>query len=101
MFSSESAAAKRIPAADRKIPGARNSHRGENSSMKRKWRQPSRHGFKCGGRERPSLCSVIGTSAIFNFLNVDLMTISEANSMPVVCKSIFTRESLVNARNPA
>ena len=65
---SESAAAKTTPSSDSKIPGTRNSQRGEKSSMNRRCRQPSRHGFKCGGRERPSGCSVTGTSAIFNCL---------------------------------
>ena len=68
--------------------------------MNRRCRQPSRHGFKCGGRDRPSGRSVTGTSAIFNCLKVDLMTISEANSMPVVCKSIFSNAALVNPRSP-
>ena len=68
--------------------------------MNRKCRQPSRHGFKCGGRERPSGCSVMGTSAIFNFLSVALMTISEANSMPVVCNSIFSNAARVKPRRP-
>ena len=68
--------------------------------MNRRCRQPSRHGFKCGGRERPSLCSVMGTSEIFSFLSVALMTISEANSMPVVCNSIFSNAALVNPRRP-
>ena len=34
--------------------------------MNRRCRQPSRHGFKCGGRDRPSGRSVTGTSVIFN-----------------------------------
>ena len=41
---------------------------------------------KCGGRERPSLLRVQGTSVIFIPCRVALMTISLANSMPVVCK---------------
>ena len=54
--------------------------------MNRKCRQPSRQGFRCGGRERPSGCSVMGTSAMRKDFNVALITISEANSMPVVFK---------------
>ena len=58
-------------------------------SMNRKCRQPSRQGFRCGGRERPSGCKVMGTSAMSKDFNVALIAISEANSMPVVFKSIF------------
>ena len=69
--------------------------------MNRKCRHPSRQGFKCGGRERPSGCSVIGTSAMRNDFKVALITISEANSMPVVLSSSFRQASLESreARN--
>ncbi len=96
----ESAAADAAPATDNTSPGTRNSHRGENSSMKRRCRQPSRHGLRCGGRERPSGCSVTGTSAMRSALSVDLMTISDANSMPVVCSSIFSNAAFVKPRRP-
>jgi len=43
---------------------------------------------------------VTGTSAIFKRLKVDLITISEANSMPVVGKSIFSNAARVNPRRP-
>ena len=81
--------ARANPITSRANPGQVNSQRGENSSMNRKCRHPSRHGFRCGGRERPSGCSVTGTSAIRSDRRVALMTISEANSIPVVFSSIF------------
>src|SRR5215471_7695895 len=99
-FFQDSIAEVTMPRKHSKDPGIKNNHRGENSSMNRKFRHPSRHGFKCGGRERLSLYSVIGTSANLSCLSAALMTISEANSMPVVCKSILSNPVRVKPRRP-
>ena len=68
--------------------------------MNRKCRHPSRQLLKCGGRERPSGCSVMGVSSIRIPLSDALMTISEANSIPGVLKSIFSNAALLNPRSP-
>ena len=52
------------PAMSSTRPGMKNSQRGLNSSRKRRCRQPSRQVRRCGGRLRPSLASVVGTSVI-------------------------------------
>ena len=82
------------------MPGYRNSQRGLYSSMKRRWRQPSRQGRRCGGRLRPSLSSVVGTSAMRMRCSVALMTISDANSMPVVCRRMRWNASREKPRRP-
>src|SRR5260221_6801819 len=97
----ESAAADAAPATDNTSPGTRNSQRGENSSMKRRCRQPSRQGFRCGGRERPSLWRGMGTSVMRHDLSVDLMTISEAEFMPVVLRFHFLNAGFLEARTAA
>ena len=61
---------------------------------------PSRQGFKCWGRERPSGCRVMGTSAMRNDFNVALISISEANSMPVVLSSSSRQAALAKPRSP-
>ena len=69
--------------------------------MKTRCRQPSRQGRRCGGRDRPSGLRVVGTSAIFRPISVALMTISEANSMPVVRRSILAVRPARVAAHPA
>ena len=71
----------------RRSPGYRNSQRGLNSSRKRRCRQPSRQLRRCGGRERPSGDSVVGTSVMRSPRIVAFTTISLANSMPGACRS--------------
>ena len=68
--------------------------------MNRRCRQPSRHGRRCGGRSRPSGLRVVGTSAIFRCRSVALMTISEANSIPVVTRSILRNAAAEYPRRP-
>jgi hypothetical protein len=49
----------------KKIPGIKNNHLGLYKSKNLKCLHPSRQVLKCGGRERPSGESVVGTSVIF------------------------------------
>ena len=52
--------------------------------MNRRCRQPSRQGLRCGGDPGHPCDRVVGTSAIRISRSVALITISDANSMPVV-----------------
>jgi hypothetical protein len=82
------------PSPVRTNAGYSSSHRGLNASRKRRCRQPSRQVRRCGARDRPSLWSTVGTSAIRRPPSAARTTISLANSMPSVCKpspAIFSR----------
>ena len=69
-------------------------------SIKRKCRHPSRQRLRWGGLLRPSLWRVMGTSAIFRPASLDLMTISDAHSIPVVTRPNPRTFSLRKARRP-
>src|SRR5260370_19362008 len=77
-----------------------NSHRGLNISRKLKWRHPSCHVRKCGGRDRPSFFRVVGTSQIRYDLSAAEINISLANSIPVVYKLRAWILSRLKARKP-
>src|SRR5258708_12836429 len=77
-----------------------NSHRGLNISRKLKWRHPSCHVRKCGGRDRPSFFRVVGTSQIRYDLSAAEINISLANSIPVVCRLRAWILSRLKARKP-
>ena len=79
-------------------PGSRNRWLGLWTSRKRRWRQPSRRldSFDSPPRGRYS----IGNSAIFRFSLAARMTISDANSMPVVRRSRRGSTSRRRARIP-
>ncbi len=81
-------------------PGRKNSQRGLNSSRNRRCRQPSRQVCRCGGRLRPSLASVVGTSVTCWPYSAALTTISLANSMPVACRLSAITLSRLNPRSP-
>jgi len=88
------------PSAKTTRPGTKNSQRGLNRSRKRRWRQPSRQVCRCGGRLRPSLASVVGTSVMHCLASVALTTSSLANSMPVACRPSFITLSRRKPRRP-
>ena len=81
-------------------PGSRNSQVGLNSSRNRRCRQPSRQVFRCGGRLRPSLARVVGTSVIFWCARAAFTIISLANSMPVACRPSLIALSRRKPRRP-
>ena len=88
------------PAMPTTRPGKKNSQRGLNSNRNRRCRQPSRQLRRCGGRLRPSLASVVGTSVIFWFARVAFTTISLANSMPVAWRPSSIALSRRKPRRP-
>ena len=88
------------PAMSSASPGRKNSQRGLNSSRKRRCRQPSRQERRCGGRLRPSLDKVVGTSVTCCPARVALTTISLANSIPVACRLSAITLSRLKPRRP-
>jgi len=78
----DSMAVSSKPNAIRAAPGMKNSQRGLYMSRNFRCRQPSRQVLRCGGRLRPSGCSVVGTSTIIRPASELRTTISLANSMP-------------------
>ncbi len=80
------------------VPGTMNRCVGECTSKKRRWRQPS---LKLDSFDSPPRgWYSIGNSAIFSFSLEALITISEANSMPVVRRSSRGSTSVRKARMP-
>ena len=79
-------------------PGRMNRCVGEWTSRKRRWRQPSRHDDSLDSPPRGWYS--IGNSAIRSFSFDARITISDANSIPVVRRSSRGRMSRRSARIP-
>ena len=84
---------------NRKISGKK-IHPGPHLSSNFKCLKPSDQDLKCGGRERKSGDNVTGYSAITRPARLACITISLANSIPLLTRPIFIIESRSKARKP-